>query len=226
MLERPFARTVIRLFGVAAILSLLLPAAGCAGRDVSFAALSDEQMEALFPTAAEVNSVLGVKTDLSEPEQMDLTSPATSTATPDPSPTLDPGVPEGCREVRLGTDETRSIAVTRGFDLSGSTTDPNKDSAWHLRQHPSAQEARRFIDVHRKISEKCEQYRMFSLDVDQGMGRSRDRGDNEYNAAIAVAVGDITMAFDTTASSQEEAEESAKRMAVAMQRRLQASAPK
>lgn len=212
----------------AAAMAVVLLNVGCGAPDPSFAGLSDDQLKALFPSDAEVKSILGPEAELYEPRVMDL-----SVASPDPSRTMEAGKSENCRDAYFGTDETRSIEVTRGFDLEGTEASNSIDfPKWHLRQHPSAKEARRFIDVHDKISKKCEWYEMFPLAIDHSMGRSMDLralgdvGDVHYGASLAIAVGDLSMTFGLSSTSREEAVEKSKKMAGVIERRLQASAPK
>ena len=228
-------RGIIRL--MASVVAMVLLVSGCGAPDPSFAGLSDDQMKGLFPTEAEVKSVLGSEAELREPQIMETSvpSPSSSVASPSTPRTMDPGMPEGCREFYFGSEEAQSIQVTRGFDLRGTLeSDSIYGPSWRLRQHPSALEARRSIEIYDKIARKCEWYQMFPVAGDHSTGESldlrnvvkEDVGDVPYTAQFTIAVGDVSMAFGLSCRSREEGIEIAKKMAIVVERRLQAAAPK
>jgi hypothetical protein len=183
---------------------------------ISFANLSDEQMTGLFPTAAEVDQAYGGGISVSVPKPV----PASQTSTP---PTLDPGVPEDCRGAFLGNDETRSLIKTRMLEMTGSSSDPSRLFSWKLRQHPSADEAKRFVDAYKGTYEKCPLIKLFDLGTGKGLGSTRASADGVSYSTGAVAVGDATMTFGFYGKTEDENRESVRRMAAAVERRLQAS---
>lgn len=209
-----------RAIGPSLAVALALILSGCAP-ETTFAGFSDEQLKDLFPTEAEVASAVPGKVSLSDPIVSERTpaSPGDSTAT------LPTGVPENCRDTYLGTDETRAVdaAYTRSFKRDGRVD--NHRLGWSLTHFPSEAEAKRFLDVYQEISKKCENYSMFDLDVQSGWGRTASPDGIYEGISAIVSVGDVTISVSLTDFSKDEGEAVAKKMASAMERRINASNP-
>ena len=201
---------------VSLLAALALATASCAPA-ISFADLSDDQMIGLFPTAAEVEQAYGPGVSLKEPVRAPL---PTETATASATATLAPGIPEECRAAYFGSDEANSIATTRGIRMTGDASDPFRFFSWSLLQHPSSDDAKLVVATTRSDYEPCLIANSFDFETENGFGATAVADGDAFSFGV-VAVGDVTMTFSVAAEEEYEAE--LKKMAVAVERRLQAA---
>jgi hypothetical protein len=209
-----------RLAAASALAAFLTATAACSTPEVSFAGFSDQQLKGLFPTTSEITAAVGQEVTLSEPEPIDFSQPATAAP--------NPGLFQDCYEAYFGTPESNSLPASRGFRMAGWTEgSPLYPYAWHLVQRRSAEEARQVIQESVSRLGKCRHFTAFDPEVRHGLGVTFKKitgvEGSMTGAGVAVAVGDVTISFNVSGLPQSEAQEIARKMAVVMEKRLQAA---
>jgi hypothetical protein len=208
----------VRLAAASVLGAFLMAMTACSTPEVSFAGYSDQQLQDLFPTTAEVKTAVGQEVTLSEQEPIDLGR--APTAAPNP------GLFQDCYEAYFGTPESNSLPASRGFRMAGWTEgSPLYPYAWHLVQRRSSEEARRVIQETAKRLGKCSHFTAFDPGVRHGLGvtfrKITGAEGSRTGAGVAVAVGEVTISFNISGLPQSEAQEIARDMAVMMEKRLQ-----
>lgn len=194
---------------------------GC-GPERTFAGVSDEQLGQLFPTEAEVASAVAGKASLGEPEVIPKASPSPGAK----EPGLPSGVPESCRGVYVGTEETRAAnaASVRTLEVYGTAGDSKL--RWRLNQFPSSADANRFMEAYDGISQACEHFTRFDLDGPKGWGQSSTSADGYVGTSAFITVGDITMSVVLTDHAENDAPAVVTKLASIMEDRIKAQQPK
>lgn len=191
---------------------------------MSYASLSDSDMMALFPTEAEMQSVLGplAKVD----------SASVSQRPQKPSETARPNLrsvstPQNAVSGTGPTPPTRSFsqAATPSRKVSGYHTLPDQ---WVLDELPTPDDASKNVKAIGDLLSKCDSFEHFDPGAGavSGWTMKPHRNHDFATSVVWVSKGDVLEMFGANGDTAQQAQDLAIKMVPVMAKRLEALAPK